>query len=268
MKISLITPTYNSSQSIQKCIESVISQSVLDFEHIIIDNHSSDNTLEKVKNIFSTNNLQSNLHIISEKDNGIAEAFNKGITKCSGEIIGILNSDDFYYNDKVFENVLIAFMDENIKFVHGDILFIDEVYGTNRRKPLRCNIRKAMPYNHPTMFLRKKVYDEVGIYDMFYKYAMDYDFICRMIKIYGDLDTISLYLSKEPVVVMNSGGVSWNYEKQTLYETRIAQIKNELWNFKSRFYYLIRLLRINIKVILSYLNLTSLIKLWRKLKWI
>src|ERR1035438_8928777 len=94
MLISIITPTFNSASSIQETVKSVISQTYGDFEHIIVDNQSTDNTLDVIKNIYKNADLEERLKIITEKDSGISDAFNKGIANSSGEIIGILNRSE------------------------------------------------------------------------------------------------------------------------------------------------------------------------------
>ena len=125
MLISIITPTYNSEKTISRNINSVIGQKYSNFEHIIVDNLSSDKTIRIAQKIYEENNITPKLRIISEKDEGISDAFNKGIKTSNGEIIGIINSDDFYYNQNVFDMVLDKFDDSVIQFVHGDIYFYD-----------------------------------------------------------------------------------------------------------------------------------------------
>ena len=98
MLISIITPTFNSANAIQETVKSVISQTYGNFEHIIVDNESKDNTLDLIKNIYINAGIYEKLKIVSEKDDGISDAFNKGIANSSGEIIGILNSDDIFYD--------------------------------------------------------------------------------------------------------------------------------------------------------------------------
>src|SRR3990167_7739385 len=109
MKISVVTPTFNSEKTIAGNIQSIISQAYKDFEHIIIDNLSTDKTIELAKNYYLSAGMIDRLIIISEKDNGISDAFNKGIKTASGEIIAILNSDDVYFNNRVFEKVADLF---------------------------------------------------------------------------------------------------------------------------------------------------------------
>lgn len=103
MKITVITATLNSAASIKRCVKSVVNQSYKYFEHIIVDSLSDDNTISIIKDIYSNKNLLSNLTIISEKDDGISDAFNKGIKLAKGEIVTILNSDDYYYSDEIFK---------------------------------------------------------------------------------------------------------------------------------------------------------------------
>jgi len=267
MLISIITPTFNSEKSIKKCVLSIISQNYKNFEHIIVDNLSTDNTLAEIKNAYSTNNLFAKLQIISEKDCGISDAFNKGINAASGDIIGILNSDDFYYSNDVFNKVISAFNAPKILFVHGNVLFEDKLYGSNIRKPLLCDVREAMPYNHPTMFLRSKLYKEIGLFDTRFKYAMDFDLVCRIKKHISTLENISIYLDGVPIAVMNAGGASWENEEKALIETREALIKYNYWDYKSLYFYFLRKVRIILKKYLVKIGSTSFIKLWRNNKW-
>ncbi len=199
MKISVITPTFNSEKTIKENVLSIVNQSYKNYEQIIIDNLSNDKTIELIKNIYNEYKIVDKLKIISEKDNGIAEAFNKGIKTSSGDLITILNSDDYFYSNDVFEKVIRIFSDENILFTHGNVLFIDEKYGTNIRRPLLCSITKAFPYNHPGMFIRKKIYDDYGLFDESFKYAMDYEFICRLNKNIPEFQKKGFYIQGEPM---------------------------------------------------------------------
>ncbi len=267
LKISLITPTYNSEKTIARNIHSIISQSYSNFEHIIVDNMSSDATLSIVKKLYSESGKFDTLKIISEKDNGIADAFNKGIKNSSGDIIAILNSDDWYYNENVLQKVVEAFSNPNVLFVHGDIFFEDFVYGSNRRKPLLCSIEKAMPYNHPTMFFRKTVYQGFGTYDVNFRYAMDYELFCRIFKKSPNFAEKGFYLQEFPLVYMSGSGASGKYEKETLKEVKKALSINSLWNFQAQYFFLLRFFRVQMKIVFTILHLHSLIKIWRKWKW-
>ena len=108
MKISIITPTYNSEKVIERCISSLLNQTHTDFEHVIVDNVSSDSTVSIIQNVSKNHSKINKLKVICEIDNGIAEAFNKGINNSDGDIIGILNSDDYYYNKNALDFLGIA----------------------------------------------------------------------------------------------------------------------------------------------------------------
>jgi glycosyltransferase len=267
MKISIITPTYNSEKTVNKCINSILKQSYKNYEHIIIDNLSNDQTLKKIKDAYFSKNMLDNLRIISEKDDGISDAFNKGIKAASGEIVTILNSDDHYYSEDVFERVIEEFNKPNVMLVHGNIIFKDDLYGSNIRMPLLCDVRKAMPFNHPTMFLRKDVYKMIGTFNTNYRYAMDFDLAVRLNKHISNSNFSAAYLNSEPLVVMNAGGASWANEIKSTYETKQILIEHNLWDIKARINYSLRLLRIRLKGIINLFGLNIIVKMWRKIKW-
>lgn len=184
MKISLITPSYNSAKTISHTIESIISQSYNNIEYIIIDGASSDNTSEivlKYKDKLS-------IKFISEKDLGIYDAMNKGIKLALGEIIGILNSDDFYDNNHILSEVAKTFEDPKIEAVYGDISY----FGNDKNKVTRYwkageytenKLNNGWIIPHPALFVRKSVYDKYGSFNIDFKTAADYEFILRMLKI-------------------------------------------------------------------------------------
>ncbi len=266
MKISIITPTYNSEKTIADNINSVLSQNYKDFEQIIVDNKSNDFTLSIAKEIYSKNNCSEKLIIISEKDEGIADAFNKGIKKATGDIITILNSDDKYFYYEVFTDVVEIFRKKEVLFVHGDILFRDKKFGSNRRKPLMTDIRVAMPFNHPTMFFRKELFGRVGLFDKSFRYSMDFEFICRLSKQFN-LNSVGYYLYGNPIVVMKAGGASWKNEIASIKETKRALKLHGYWNLKALFHCLMRIIRTYVKQLLDMIGLNSIVKLWRRFKW-
>lgn len=267
MKLSVITPTWNSASTIEECVMSVINQNITNFEHIIVDNLSSDNTLDLIKSIYHREGLSNNLRIICERDKGIADAFNKGISVSNSDIVTIINSDDYYYDNRVFERVVSALEDEEKLFTHGDIYFDDPVYGSNIRKPLLCPVTEAMPYNHPTMFFRKEVYTQHGYFDTNYKYAMDFEFICRLSESINDFENRGCYLTGDPLVGVLSGGTSWQNELDSIEETKQALKQYGLWNFEAKKYYTVRVLRTKIKNLFNRIHANAIVKLWRKIKW-
>ena len=262
MKISVITPTFNSEKTIAKNVESILKQSYEDFEHIIIDNLSSDNTLEIIEKLYKDSPL--NLRIISEKDSGISEAFNKGIDFASGDILTMLNSDDYYYSDNIFEQAANSFKKSEYLIFHGDVLFIDPKYGSYLRKPYKLDTFKTMPLNHPTMFIKKEVYALVGLFDTSYRYSMDFEFYCRLYNGFPDLSNRLYYFDKNPVVVMSAGGESWSNEIQSILEVKRAAKKNGFISFGLDIQLQLRLLRTYLKSILDKVGFTFLVRFWRK----
>ena len=264
MKISIITPSFNSEKTIERTLNSIVYQSHQPLEVIIIDNASSDQTLAIAKKILEA---KVEYKIISEKDQGISDAFSKGVKNSTGEIIGILNSDDEYFDKDVIKRIAEVFENKNIDFVHGDMQFVDEHYGTDLRKPLLCSLTYAMPYNHPSLFLRKKIYDEIGLFRLDYKYAMDFELICRMYADSKNCKYRGAYFDGEPIVKMYGGGASWVHEYKSVLEVERALKEHHFWNFQSFYFQSLRKLRIKIKNLFFLLRLNFIVRVWRKIKW-
>jgi len=184
MKISIITVAYNSAKTIEDTIKSVLSQNYVDIEYIIIDGKSSDATLDIV------NTYHQNIsRVISETDQGIYDAMNKGIKVATGQIIGFLNSDDVFENKNVLSLIADQFnRDQSISVVYGDLKYvlINDLNKIKRRW-------KSLPYYnkffddghvppHPALYIKKIVYEEIGYFDIGYKLAADYEFMLRLFK--------------------------------------------------------------------------------------
>ncbi len=262
--VSIITVCFNAASTIQKTVESVAAQDYPNIEYIIIDNCSTDNTLEIIRSTYKNNEV---LQIISEPDDGISDAFNKGIKNAKGTIINILNADDYYLHKKVITSSVEALKKDDIYFAHSDMLFIDETHGTNIRKPLLCSLEYAFPFNHPTMFLKKAVYEKYGLYDVNLKYTMDFEFICRLYQSPGRSRYQSKYIDGVPSVAMQAGGESWVNEYHSIKEIKQILLKYDFLTPKARGYLLLRGLRIKIKHLLTKVGLHQIIKLWRDSKW-
>jgi len=263
MKFSIITPTFNSQSTLEKTLKSLALQSYKNFELLIIDNASTDKTLEVVKSFQD----QIEIKIFSETDRGIADAFNKGINQAEGEIVAILNSDDFYLSAEVLVNVAKIFEDRKIDIVHGDMLFQDEQHGTNVRKPLMCSPRKAFPFNHPAFFVRRSVYKKFGLFDISYRYAMDFEWICRFFDVKSNWLLNIQYFDKFPLAQMTAGGASYNHEDKTLKEVIRALKQHQLYNFEAKISQALRRSRVVLKKYLTCIGLSSLVKIWRTYKW-
>lgn len=123
MKVSIITATWNRGDTIRDTIESILSQTYQDWEHIIVDGASKDNTLEVIKEY--ENRYKGRLRLISEPDKGIYDAMNKGIAMATGDVVGLLNSDDYLYSDDVFESIVNTFKEQNCDGVHAGIVVVN-----------------------------------------------------------------------------------------------------------------------------------------------
>jgi glycosyltransferase len=204
LKVSIITATYNSDKTIVDTLNSIKKQSYTNIEHIIIDGVSRDNTIELVK---ATN---PNCIIYQEKDDGIYDAMNKGIKKATGEIIGILNSDDFYPNEYVIEKVVALFNSESCEATYGDLIYID-TEDISKIKRLwisgyydHKNFLKGWMPPHPTFFVKKSVYERYGLFNISLWGAADYELMLRFLF----KNKISVGYLPDVVVHMRTGGQS------------------------------------------------------------
>ncbi len=263
MKISVITTTFNSAVHIDRNLKSVNEQKHRDIEQIFIDNLSTDGTLDLIKS-----QSRREHRIISEKDRGISDAFNKGILAANGDVIAILNSDDAFYSPESLTRVHDAFtQDPTLEFVFGDMLFIDPDYGTNIRRPLLCSITEAMPYNHPAFFVRKSFYEKLGLFDEAYRYAMDFELIARMYQSPTEVRLNGAQIHGEPLAIMYAGGASWKHELGALNEVERALKSLKLWNKDANRALKNRKFRVQMKSLLGPLQIHFLVRLWRAWKW-
>lgn len=205
MKVSIITATYNSSAHIVDCVKSVNDQTYQDIEHIIVDGASKDNTLDIVNGI--SNRV---VKIISEPDKGIYDAMNKGIQAATGDVIGILNSDDFFTSDDVIQTVVDSFKNNDIDALYGDVHFVSpdnlsknvRYYSSSVFNP--SLFRFGFMPAHPSFYMKKECYDKYGLYALDYKIASDYDLLIR----YLYKEKIKYKYIKKDFVTMRTGGVS------------------------------------------------------------
>ena len=201
MKVSIITPTFNSEKTVLRCLNSIKSQDYSNIEHIVIDGGSSDNTvkiLEKNNSGFSK--------IISEPDDGIYDAMNKGIKLATGDIIGILNSDDEYVYDRVISELVDKFS-KGADCVYGNIDFVksnDVIRQWISGDFFKKSFFRGWHPPHPAFFVTKKVYNEIGLYRKELNIAADFEFMLRFFERY---DFKIKYLNKS-VVNMAYGGES------------------------------------------------------------
>ena len=228
LKISIITVAYNSEKTIADTIESIILQDYDNIEYIIIDGGSTDLTIDII-NKYSKH--ISYFH--SGLDNGIYDAMNKGIEASSGDIIGILNSDDFYPNSFIISNVAKSFAKFNCDAVYGDLVYVNP---NNVSKIIRYwqsskyttkKIKNGWMLPHPTFFVKKKMYTRFGLYNTDLKSAADYEMILKLLYKHN----ISVYYIPMILVKMRMGGESnksiWNRIKANK-EDSLAWTKNQL----------------------------------------
>lgn len=204
MKISVITVTFNSAKTVADTLKSVATQTHRDVEHLIIDGASNDGTLEIVRMHASTQT-----RLISEPDRGIYDAMNKGIALASGEVIGFLNSDDFYANASVLEKVANAFQDSAVEACYGDLVYVSQdnsrVVRYWKSKPFtKGDFAKGWCPAHPTFYMRKSVIERMGSFDQSYKMGVDVEFMMR----YLECGKIRAVYLPQVLVRMRLGGVS------------------------------------------------------------
>lgn len=205
MKVSIITITYNSEATIRDTIESVLNQTYSDIEYIIVDGLSRDNTL----NIVSEYNSRI-AKVISEKDHGLYDALNKGIKMCTGDIVGLIHSDDFYTSNDVIEKLVNKIKSENADAVYADLYYVDKD-DTSRifRKWHSGEYKHGMFYNgwmppHPTFFVKREYYNRYGLFNTQFKSAADYELMLRFIHKHH----LKLAYLPEFIVKMRVGGKS------------------------------------------------------------
>lgn len=183
MKISVITAVWNSEKTIKAAIDSVLSQTYKDIEYIIVDGASTDGTVEIVTSYGNRINK-----FISEKDNGIYDAMNKGIKLVTGDVICFLHSDDIYASSDILQEVANMFKSVDTDGIYGDLIYTPK---NNTDMVLRywkgkdfdeSLLPKGWMPAHPALFLRREVYEKFGYFDTSFKIAADYDFILRILK--------------------------------------------------------------------------------------
>lgn len=249
--VSIITIVYNGEKHIAETIRSVSGQTYRHIEYIIVDGGSTDNTLSIVERF-----REQVTCVISEKDRGISDAFNKGIRMAKGEIIGIINADDWYEKDAV-EKVVPRI--EGYDVAYGDLQLWKDKERDFIVKGNHHHLRNEMSVNHPTVFIRRQCYDRLGLFDEKYKCAMDYDLLLRLL-------TAGCRFVHVPEVLANMrwGGISDAQWKLGCRET--LQIKNTYLphrKFLNRLYYSKHVLAIRLSRLLQRAGLNAIVRLYR-----
>lgn len=225
MKISIITVVLNSVSTINDTINSVLEQEYTNFEHIIIDGISVDGTQEKVKSL-----LHDKLIFKSEMDVGIYDAMNKGISIATGDLIGFLNSDDYYFDRNVLTRIAEAFKDKSVDACFGDLIYVDRINNKKivrnwKSRPFRIgDFSRGWSPAHPTFYVRKSVIERFGVFNLNYKLASDVELMARFLEI-NQINSIYIPFAQ---VVMRLGGVT-----NVSLKNRILQNMEILKSFRS-----------------------------------
>ena len=216
MKISIITVCFNAEDTISDTIQSVLSQDYEDVEYIIVDGKSTDRTLEIIQS------KQKRIQLISERDQGIYDAMNKGINIASGDVIGILNADDVYKNKQVLSEVMNAFKN-NVSIVYGDIEYVNNDLSRVVRK-WKAGIFRPGKFKwgwmppHPGFFMKKSCYQRYGLFNLNLSTSADYELMLRMFEVHK----LNHFYIPKIITSMRIGGVS-----NSSLKNRFAANKND-----------------------------------------
>ena len=217
MKISIITVSYSSASTIRDTFESVLNQTYSDIDYVVIDGNSSDETILIIKEY--EQKFNGRMHWISEPDNGLYDAMNKGIKMSSGEIIGILNSDDYYASNNVLTQVVDTISSKNTDSCYGNLLYV------KKNKPYRywrSGPHKSFKYGwmppHPSLFIKKNIYEKFGYYRLDCGTAADYELMLRFL----EKEKVTTQWIDELLVIMRVGGIS-----NRSISSRIEALKND-----------------------------------------
>ncbi|HEV7330118.1 MAG TPA: glycosyltransferase family 2 protein [Flavisolibacter sp.] len=205
MKVSLITVTYNSEKYLADCIHSVQLQDYPDIEYIVIDGASTDSTLSIIRSAGGVVDKW-----VSETDNGMYDAINKGMKLATGDIIGILNSDDMLATEDTVSSIVQCFQDQGVDSVFGDLVYVDEEDTSRIYRYWKGSTynRKAFHYGwmpaHPTFYVRREVVEKLGGYETHFFSAADFEFMTR----YLYKHRVTAFYIPELIVKMRKGGMS------------------------------------------------------------
>ncbi len=214
MRISVVTVVYNGEKYLRDAISSVLNQNYPELEYVIIDGGSTDATVDIIKSYGDQIS-----YWVSEPDKGIYDAMNKGVKKCTGEVIAILNADDMHL-PHTLKSVAEKFQSTDADIVYGKMIKVKELEGKNYEQevaPDLGNVEQTMPIFHPSTFVKKQVYDDLGVFDTRFKVAADYEFIYRCYKAGKRFEYLELPVSKFRLVgISNASCTSYEEAYQIL----------------------------------------------------
>lgn len=222
VKISIITATFNRAHIIKDCIESVLRQNYKNYEYIIVDGASKDNTVEILKEYEPK--FEGRMRWISEPDKGLYDAINKGIKMATGNVVGIINSDDYFHKDNIFDIIATAFEDINVQAIYGDERDVDE---NNHKKVVMYDksayfrtwmYRIGLMPPHQSFYAKRDLFEKFGYYKTDYKIAADFELMLRFAYIYR----VRFRYIPEAILTFTTGGVSsqlsnkWKLNQETV----------------------------------------------------
>ena len=205
VKVSVVTACYNSAKTIGTTIQSVNAQSYTNIEHVLIDGASTDDTL----NVISAG-ARENHSVLSEPDNGIYDALNKGIRRATGDVVGFLHADDFYTDDSVVERIADCFSRPEVQAVYGDLQYVSQsdtekvIRTWNTKACSQGRLKRGWMPPHPTLYVRKEWYERIGGFDSQYRIAADY---LSILQLFSNPDFDAVYIP-QVLVKMRVGGAS------------------------------------------------------------
>ena len=209
MKISIITTSYNSAHTLRDTMDSVLRQGYTDYEYIVVDGASKDGTVEIIREYESR--FEGRMRWVSEPDGGIYDAMNKGVAMATGDVVGLLNSDDFYAADDILSTIAEEFSQTDVPdAIYGDVHYVDEAdttkvvryYSSQSFSPKRM-LMGYMPA-HPSFYVRRECYEKYGVFDTSYRVAADFENLLRLIYV----NKINIRYVAKDFVAMRMGGAS------------------------------------------------------------
>ncbi len=221
--VTIVTVTYNSEQFLEETIKSILQQTYDNLEYIVIDGGSTDRTLDILEKYGDAID-----YFVSEPDNGMYDALNKGFTLATGELINFCNSDDMFYANDIIETIVNKYNQEKFDFCYGMAEFIDAEgkhisyhYPVNFKQ--RYVVTLGMPFVQPTSFWKRSIMQKSGLFDLKYKIASDYDLISRLL-----LQSSQIYNTKIPVIKFRKHGVSFGDKNTNIALQETSGIKSSL----------------------------------------
>ncbi len=256
-KISILTATFNAVRHVEEAIRSVVTHDYANIEYIVVDGASNDGTVEIIRR------YEEGIHrFISERDDGISDAFNKGVRLATGEIVGIVSADDALLPGalKAVAGSYVAHHQPDV--IHGNVLTLDPSSGQLSVGRPDVTLRTAFfgqPLRHGATFVTKRAYDRYGLFDHKYKCAMDYDLILRMIVANARFAYVNCQLA-----LIRSGGVSSRMRSLTRLESREISIKHGCPRWRAEWYYRSKIARDAAKIWLPRLGLGRIVSAHRR----